>query len=306
MSISDATINALPLGKDVLDDLTYCLQEWQTAGSDAVMALPDPEDPNSTVDWVISLIGNLAWAATVFFPPAFAIAAPVTVARDVGLVAGSEKLVFASASAATKATSMMGATLAAGVVPQLRQLGGKLNSPQGKRFLADYLGSQVPDVLAKYASEAEPWVQKDLINHLVTQYSLRLRPNSNQNGDAMFTAFYNSVEGAEERRRSVWNDFVFPRYDTAYDNRPNSPGGRVGLKNILIRQLADALDDFDRQWDAYLKATTLAIVNNYARFNFDRPNIPAFRPVLKFKGVPPKIQVQQEHNHGMLIFMLRN
>ena len=82
MPISDAAINALPLGKDVYDDLTYCLQEWQTAGSDAVMALPDPEAPNSQLDWVISLVGNLAWAATVFFPPAFAIAETATVVRE--------------------------------------------------------------------------------------------------------------------------------------------------------------------------------------------------------------------------------
>ena len=71
MPIRDAAINALPLGKDVYDDLTYCMQEWQNAGFEAVQGLAEPEEEGSTADWVITLIGNLAWAATVFFPPAF-------------------------------------------------------------------------------------------------------------------------------------------------------------------------------------------------------------------------------------------
>ena len=297
MPISDAAINALPLGKDVYDDLTYCLQEWQTAGSDAVMALPDPEAPSSQLDWVISLVGNLAWAATVFFPPAFAIAETATVVRGGVQVARVEKLVYASASAATKATSMMGATVAAGVVSQLRQLGGKLNSPQGKRFLDNYLGSQVPDVLEQYASEADPWVQKDLINHLITQYSLRFHPHLREDLDAAFTKFYNSVAGGEERRRYVWNDFVFPGDDTTYDNRPNRPGGRVGLKNILLSQLSDALQDFDKQWEAYEDKRT----HRGRSSGILRP----FSPDFKFKGVPPKVQAQQEHNRKMLQFMMK-
>jgi hypothetical protein len=312
MSISDAAINALPLGKDVFDDLTYCLQEWQTAGSGAVMELPDPEDPNSTFDWVISLIGNLTWAATVFFPPAFAIAAPARVAIYVGEVAGSANRVYASASAATQAASMLGATLASGVVPKLRQLEGNLRSPQGKRFLDDYMGSQVPAVQHAYAVVADPWVKKDLINHLISQYSLRSHhPNPKQNLDAAFTEFYNSAEGAEERRRYVWNDFVFPRYDTTFDNGPSFPGGRVGLKNVLVRQLSDALEDFDRQWHAYRKAYDRADPRKNFRTiygppsgDFKPPDLPPFSPHLKFKGVPPKVQFQQEQKQFMLKWML--
>ena len=99
-------------------------------------------------------------------------------------------------------------------------------------------------MLEQYASEADPWVQKDLINHLITQYSLRFQPDPNENLDPAFTKFYNSVAGGEERRRYVWNDFVFPGGDTNYDNRPNRPGGRVGLKNILVSQLSDCAAGF--------------------------------------------------------------
>src|SRR5215470_1489146 len=105
MPISDSAINALPLGKDVYDDLTYCLSQWQEAGYKAAMALPDPEDDNATVDWVITLVGNLAWAATVFFPPASAVGVGAVVIKGIG-----------PASVATKATSMLGATLAAGTI----------------------------------------------------------------------------------------------------------------------------------------------------------------------------------------------
>src|SRR5882757_9305926 len=110
MSISDAAINLLPLGKDVYDDLTFCMQEWENAGFEAVQAVSDPESDSSTFDWVVTLIGNLAWAATVFFPPA--------------RVAGS--LIATETSVATKAVSMLGATLAADVVGKLGKLGGNL------------------------------------------------------------------------------------------------------------------------------------------------------------------------------------
>src|SRR5262249_46716657 len=151
---------ALPWGKDVYDDLTYCLSQWQEAGYKAAMALPGPSESGSTLDWYISLIGNLAWAATVYFPPAFA-------------VSTAAKVTYATASTATKAASMIGATLAAGVVPQLRALRGKLNSPQGKAFLSNYLGSQVPDILNEYAKDADAWVKEKLFNHFLAEYESR-------------------------------------------------------------------------------------------------------------------------------------
>jgi hypothetical protein len=153
MAISDAAINALPIGKDVYDDLTYCTSQWQEAAYKAVLGLPDPQESDSKVNWLISLVGNLAWAATVFFPPAAAVAVGTTVA---------EKVTYAGASAATKATSMIGATLAAGVVAELGKLDGDLGSPEGKRFLNRYLSSQVPTVLKEYAAEADSWVKTGL------------------------------------------------------------------------------------------------------------------------------------------------
>jgi hypothetical protein len=289
MSISTATINALPIGKDVYDDLTFCFQEWTSAGSEACLALPDPEDPDSRAYWYISVIGNLAWAATVFFSP------PTLV------IAGVTKLVVASANVATKATSMMGAGLAAGLVPELAKLGPNLNSTLGKQFLADYLEVQVPGLLNTYADLVKSWVHLELRNHLVAQYTIRFHPDPSEANDAEFINFYNSVDGGRERRRTVWNDFVFPSYETPFDK--GQQAGRAGLKHYLLRQLNDAVADHDRQWKAYVK--NYLIPYQQKRLNFVlAPVLPPFNPVLHLKGVPPVVQHQQRQNERNLRFML--
>jgi hypothetical protein len=319
MPISDAAINTLPLGKDVYDDLTYCMQEWQNAGFEAVQGLPDPEEEDTTVNWVICLIGNLAWAATVFFPPtriASALIATQAGARPAiagGLQIVKAELALGSAlapSTATKAVSMLGATLAADVVGRLRKLGGDLRSPMGKAFLADYLGNQVPDLLKQYAADANPWVRNDLTNHLIAQYALRFHPDPNESNDAGFTAFYNSVAGAEERRRYVWQDYVFPDDATPFDNKPDGkgggrPGGRGGLKQQIAGHLESALKDYDQQWKKYQSD-----LHNYVNSIGDwRVVVPAradylrrhpFDPVLKYSGVPDKLQAQQQSNQRKL------
>jgi hypothetical protein len=316
MPISEAAINALPLGKDVYDDLTYCMQQWQEAGYKAVMVLPPPDDPDANVDWVISLIGNMAWAATVFFPPAFEVATAAKVAQQ-GIRIAEEKLVFASASAATKATSMIGAGLAAGIVPQLRKLGGRLSSPDGKEFLSNYLGTQVPDILKTYAAQADAWVHKELLNRLISQYSLRSHPDPRNDNDAAFTAFYNSVAGAEERRRYVWDEFVFPDFLTPYDNKPRSDGsvqagGQAGLQNFIARGLGAAIRDFDSQWDDYVNRREYYVAGvitmkpprsrNSARRDFMERT--PFNPTLTYKGIPSKLLEQQETNRRKLKLLM--
>lgn len=307
MPISEAALKALPLGKDVYDDLTYCMQEWQEAGYKAVTALPPPDDSDATLDWFISLVGNMAWAATVFFPPAFEAVAAAKLAQK-GIAIAADKLIVASASAATKATSMLGAGLAAGIVPQLRKI-GKLNSPQGKEFLNGYLSTQVPDTLKSYASEADQWVQKELVNRMLSASDPR------NNNDAAFTTFYNSVAGAEARRRVVWNEFVFPDSRTPYDNKRGSDGsvqagGQAGLQQFIASGLKDALDDFDRQWDKYqddierfmLSKATRAVASLRGNYMFQHP----FNPTLKYKGVPPALQELQNSNRRKLKTMMRS
>ena len=324
MPISDAAINSLPIGKDVFDDLTYCTTEWQNAGFEAVQALSDPEEDSSTLDWTITLIGNLAWAATVFFPPAAVV--PALIATQSGakaIVGGGLSIVKAeialgaalAPSTATKAVSMLGATLAADVVGKLRKLAGNLKSPSGKAFLSDYLGNQVPDLLKEYASGASAWAKKDLINHMISQYSLRAHPHANDNNDAGFTTFYNSVEGGEERRKYVWEDFVFPDFRTPFYNKSDGKvgkwlGGRSGLKNAIAGPLESALKDFDRQWKKYQSDASRyadAMGDRFfwgvAREDYLRRN--PFNPILKCSGVPEKLQAQQRSNQTKLGNLVR-
>ena len=70
--LSEDAINHTVLGRDVENDVHSCLQDWAAAGSRAVQEMMEQQrhdDDSSRAQFIISLIGNLAWAATVFFPP---------------------------------------------------------------------------------------------------------------------------------------------------------------------------------------------------------------------------------------------
>jgi hypothetical protein len=154
--VSDAVLRTITLGKDVFDDITYCLQAWQNAGASAVSFLADPTDPDATLDWVISLLGNLLWAATVFFDPAM-IVVEVAAAEvlEVGVSRIGERLkvpqTIASASVATRVASLLGATVGSGAIGQLRQLIAEqgLRSPKGKQFVPVIFGSQNNNFVAE-------------------------------------------------------------------------------------------------------------------------------------------------------------
>jgi hypothetical protein len=83
MPISDAAIKEVmkTLGGEAAGDVDYCFQEWESAVSDAILLLPEPKDECAFLDWGVSFIGNLAWAATVFFPPAVTIKAISSVGK---------------------------------------------------------------------------------------------------------------------------------------------------------------------------------------------------------------------------------
>src|SRR5262249_55649379 len=137
--------------------------------------------------------------------------------------------------------------------------------------------------------------------------------SANKNHDAEFTAFYNSVQGAQERRKYVWERYVFP--DTPYDNRHWDDGvflqgGQVALQNQIYRHLEEALKDFNRQWAAYVNevrieatAYTLATDHDFMGEEFMKQH--PFNPVLRYKGVPQKLQDQQEANRVKLRNMVK-
>ena len=159
MPISDKAIKDLPLGDKVEKAIFDCIQDWEGAIEWSIDHLPDPPVGFSWLDWSIGLVGNMLWAATVFFPPTFVIATTTEVAMRGGvLVAGTGKLVYASASAATKAASVLGAAIGSSgtqIGGLLRALDGELNSPEGKKFMHDFMMRQIGEIYQKFVDDAD-------------------------------------------------------------------------------------------------------------------------------------------------------
>ena len=93
-------------------------------------------------------MGNLAWAATVFFPPA----------AEVGVVAaaGTVVKIGVGTSRWSQAVSILGAAVGSGGVPKLNQFlhSGKappqLNSPEGKALLRRIITERVDKLKVAY------------------------------------------------------------------------------------------------------------------------------------------------------------
>src|SRR5882672_8543394 len=92
--------------------------------------------------FVISLIGNLAWAATVFFSPA-AVAAGAAAAG--AAVAGPTAL--------TKIFSVLGAAVGSNTIGQLLQPGKSLDWSA----VGNHLGELVPEMGKNLSTVADAW-----------------------------------------------------------------------------------------------------------------------------------------------------
>jgi hypothetical protein len=140
MAISDKAIKNLPLGKDIQKVLTDSFQDWTGAIEWCIDHLPDPPADSSWLDWSISLAGNMLWVVTVFFPPAFEIVTTAKIASTVSTAAEAAKntkVVYATASSATKAASVFGAAIGSSgtqIGGILRSIDGELKSTEGKNF----------------------------------------------------------------------------------------------------------------------------------------------------------------------------
>lgn len=238
MPISDAAIEKVMtnLGDKVGDDVDYCFQEWDFAVSEAIEHLPEPEDDSAFLEWIIAFIGNMAWAATVFFPPAAA------------LKAGAS-----SVSAATKAVSVLGAAVGGGGPTKLidyinnntdddHPVPPPLNSKKGQAFLIDYTAERSNATRTIYMTLAPKFIDEFLLNQLIAAASVKFESALD---DTQFVNFVGSVDGHEIRRTSVWEDFVFPNYNCTRDK------GRNGLYHFILEQLTKAIKQFDLQYKQY-------------------------------------------------------
>ena len=303
MAISDKAIKNLPLGNDVQKVITDCFQDWTGAIEWSIDHLPDPPADSSWLDWGISLAGNMLWAVTVFFPPAFEIATAV----EVGLAAATAKkaaklakVAYASASSATQAASVFGAAIGSSgtqIAGLLRSLGGELRSPEGKKFIHRFMLRQVGPMQQEFVNRADDWAQANLLPHLITQFSLKTKPDPRLDNDDAFREFYNTAVASEELSRYVWEKFVFPIDVAPYDSH------KEGLEDFLLVKLQEMADDYEAQWKEYQarerkrREMVSRVGSPVTDAWWKKPRVPlGFHPVFKFDGIPQHVQATYDTN----------
>jgi hypothetical protein len=125
------------------------LQEWQSAASLALALASDPADSDSILYWVAVLVGNMLWAATVFFPPSSVVA---------GLV---------EATTATKVATVLGAAGASDAASKV--LKRSSTTSDAKEFLAQMLGQKHDELRRVYLAAAPGWIAEDLAPHVTDE-----------------------------------------------------------------------------------------------------------------------------------------
>ena len=295
MTITASAINSLPLGKDVYGDITNCFQDWRAAACDAIFSTPEPTDDTANTQWWIAILGNMAWAATVMFPPAFAVVGVAEVAAEAGLVIATgareeatiTRAVVAGASAATQAVSFLGAAAGSGVVAKVNEYQGKIKA-DGKDYIRHYVLSQIPRLQSAYVDVADDWAKRDLLNHLISLAGLakHQRSGSYDLTDEDFLDYYKSAKGADQRYRTVWEDLVFPNFLTTFDR------GQEGLEDFFSRELKVAFQQFEDQWNAYTAeaARNFSGVGRYLQLT-------PFVPRLTYPGLPTHLNLAAQNLH---------
>jgi hypothetical protein len=243
-------------GAEVEQKVTDCLQDWSAAGGKAVQEMMEKQRQQDAaeaaeaarVQFVISLIGNLAWAATVFFPPTTALVFAHTFSEIEGVATHTTPLKEFSASAATKIVSVLGAAVGSGTIAQFTQANGSLD------WIAvqDHLDELVPQIAKSLASVAQQWTDGYLANHMVKTFSTRKNLRTDHNDDREFKEWVRTYEGGQELRRTVWEKFVFPIPGLEFDRR------EAGLKKFLVEKLTTLKTNYDRQYKDYVQQRTYA------------------------------------------------
>jgi hypothetical protein len=254
--ISDEGVKDAITGTEVEQKVTDCLQDWSAAGGKAVQEMMEKQRQQDAADaaeaarvqFVISLIGNLAWAATVFFPPTTALVFAQTFSEIEGVATHTTPLKEFSASAATKIVSVLGATVGSGTIAQFTQANGSFD------WIAvqDHLDELAPQIAKSLARVAQQWTDGYLANHMVKTFSTRKNLRTDHNDDRDFKEWVRSYEGGLELRRTVWEKFVFPVPGLEFDRK------ELGLKKFLVGKLTTLKTNYDRQYKDYVDQRTYA------------------------------------------------
>lgn len=293
MTISAATIKALPIGDRAYDDLDYCWSEWEDALRDVLVDLPGPTDDDATLNWFIAFVGNMAWAATVFFPPA----------ALVGVAAAGEARatvqIAQGASRATEVVSLLGAAAGSGAYPKFQQIlqSGSappaLNSPEGKAMLRRLIGERTTKAKGEYRDAISAWAQTDLVSHMIAVAEKKYAEKAPKQPltDSQFADYFNGNDGLQgpvERRRFVWENFVFLNQSSTYDQ------GGQGLYDFLFPQIQGVVNSYNQQWREYKRKQaehSARARRVYHGESFGDPYpLPPFEPKIHFVGLPGDLQ----------------
>jgi hypothetical protein len=253
--LSDEGVKDAISEADVEQKVNDCLQDWSAASSKAVQEMMEKqrqEDNDKAAEaaraqFVISLIGNLAWAATVFFPPA----AAVEVMKDIFGANGYRSITTIESpgpSAATKVVSVLGAAVGSNIYGQLVRDNGTLDWIA----LEKHLDELVPKIRKGLKSVAQAWTDRDLAYHMTKVFSTKQNLRTDKNDDKQFKEWVKSYEGKEEVRRTVWEKLVFPVGGLEFDR------GVPGLQDFQVGKLTELKKSFDRQYKDFLQRRTYA------------------------------------------------
>jgi hypothetical protein len=216
------------MADDVEQFITDGLQDWATAAEGAVADAQDPADDDSIVYWLISLAGNLLWAATVFFPPA-------------GLAA-------AGASTATKVASMVGATVGSDTIRKMAQ--DPPSTDEAKKFLRDMIAKKADELRKMFVDSADDWIASDLANYVTNEMltAAHITPDSGGHlADDDAERLMQSVREKATLRAYTLEKFLFPGGDITAGNLSTT------LRKFMLRELNRALSDYNRQFREWKK-----------------------------------------------------
>jgi hypothetical protein len=169
------------------------LQEWQSAANQALALASDPADSDSILYWVAVLVGNMLWAATVFFPPSSVVA---------GLV---------EATTATKVATVLGAAGASDAASKV--LKRSSTTSDAKEFLAHMLGQKHDELKKVYLAAAPGWIAEDLAPHVTDELrkAAHLTPETgSQLTDQDAENFLLSVAAVAGVRDYTYENLLFP------------------------------------------------------------------------------------------------
>jgi hypothetical protein len=245
------------------------LLQWSIAAEGAVEEASDPDDADSIVYWLISLAGNLLWAATVFFPPAG---------------------IAAAASTATKAASLLGATLGSDTARKALQ--NPSNTADAKSFLRDAIATKGDQLNKMFVASAADWIANNLAKYVTNELRTlaHLTPETGSHlVDEDAEKFMASVQEDAKLQEYTLENFIFP-------------GGfvkgselRASLRKWMVVELNRALVEYKRQyrdWQAQARSCAGSHMHyplsreDYARFEEDWKRQNPFSPHIRFHGVP--------------------